>query len=445
MPILSRAEMELPGETKTLLDAVRSYEPPVAPKPLSDPEDLQTLFNRGLYPGQTRPLGQRELDFENWTYRDRPPNISNLSEDVRIEDQLRNMGIKPTGDNLLDWATYKNELLKKEEDAIPPDTMTLWNRGMLPGQNIKPKWPLPEGMEFTGVRPPTENPKTAGEMFDLYKNWHGTDEASFPSLTPEQAGYTPQTHFTEGYNELLDQYLKLRGLDLNTYGAPELLYPAPPWAKHVPPKPPDVPFMASGGVVQPLPDVNLDDPYPVSLMPNFVALPTDQIGFPPEDFPYFDYTQANYAPEELDEYGNPKPDFNSADFIGSGNYYYQASPRPNVTNNYYTSGLRDEAEREREQEYRDQVARQQFGNRLAASLGSMPPASATSGKEAIAMLQQQAAIDQAQRQFDALERRNRQMQDEYEKIHRFGTPENRLFMSPVNRDYMRDFYPPPSP
>jgi hypothetical protein len=220
---------------------------------------------------------------------------------------------------------------------------------------------------------------------------------------------------------------------------PEWGYPPAPKIRLE--EPPGTVHMAQGGVVE-----GLDDEYfgslPIQLFPNTVPIPTDTIGFPPEPFPYFDYTQTRSPDQEALDAQNVQPEhFDSNDYIGGANYYYvspQAAMKdrptpPPAVNNYYGAA--------------DDYHANRFAN-LASTIGSsLPPASKSDQAQQVAMLNQWAAMQEAGRRFDAQERRRRLQQEKYETENRFGPPTDamsqRLLNSDVNRDYMRDFYPQP--
>jgi len=204
--------------------------------------------------------------------------------------------------------------------------------------------------------------------------------------------------------------------------------------------------MSQGGVLGGGDPLSLDDYWfdtvPVELFPRMTIRPADHVGFPPEPFPFFDYTQSYPTPtptptptpamtpdEEAEAAQNvvippsaPPEHFDSADYIGGANYYYTAPPAPApvpapVTNNYY--GAVDDYRRNE----LDRLQRQRFGENLSRSIGaSLPPATSSNVDEQVAMLRQYAEMQRIQELYDQRERELKLRQAKYDAETRFGTP-----------------------
>ena len=191
--------------------------------------------------------------------------------------------------------------------------------------------------------------------------------------------------------------------------------------------------------------MRIDDPYQFppegSIDEEFISIMPDWRYIPSGDFGAYDLPPVPDYPAY-----NPPPveHFDSRDYSGAANYYYVEPAARTTTNyNYYASRDRGSAETGRNHA--------SLASLLASQLASMPPVpKSTSLDEQVKMMQQAAAMYEARQRFDAQQRELRMLRLQMEAESRFGNPgppqdypSQRLLNSPVNRDYMRDFYEEP--
>lgn len=385
-------EATLPPQTKSLLDYVRAdpFNPPMLPPdkpPRYNPHDV---FNWENLPYAPRPGEKIAIKPEDLPFGQ---DIVKITSEDLPPDEAKQMA----HDVVAKWfkQTPQEETLPpgvKEEFSDPNDIKNMW---ALPPME-KPWWDAPEMRQFLkdihGLSPNDIVVPTAQQKWEMKLQQPEPPIGPFvPELPPHEQPLIPP-------QPLPGEYPPPQDLDFTQY-------------------------FQQGGVAR---DVSLDDPE-IRMFPDYVYQPDVSLVAPPDAIPP--------SPEYPTEV--PETEFyDSNDYRGAANYYYvdprapQLEPPP-VTNNYYGPPQEDRSE---QQAYRAAME-------MARSL---PPATSTRD-EYLKMLSQYGSMDEAARRFDAMQRRNRLMQQKLEDQLRFGPPSDpasqRLLNSPVNREYMRDFYP----